>query len=81
MSLVITIVILVFITELISWIGKSVLLQFVRSFGVHGLVESLIRPLLSGVDSTSRTLQPGCRETSARAQVTDLVEKDRTPAD
>ena len=80
MSLIITIVVLVFITELISWVGKSVLLQFVHSFGAR-LVESLIRPLLSGVDSISRTLQPGCHETSARAQVGAFVEKSRTSAD
>jgi hypothetical protein len=31
MSLIFTIFALVFLTELISWIGKSVLLEFVRS--------------------------------------------------
>jgi hypothetical protein len=35
MSLLVTIFLLVFITELISWIGKSVLLELVRSFHVH----------------------------------------------
>jgi hypothetical protein len=32
MSLILTIFALVFVTELISWIGKSVLLHFVRLF-------------------------------------------------
>ena len=40
MSLIVTIFVLVFITELISWIGKSVLLQFVRSFLVYRLLDS-----------------------------------------
>jgi tail-anchored protein insertion receptor len=40
MSLIVTIFVLVFITELISWIGKSALLHFVYSFGVHRLFES-----------------------------------------
>ena len=35
MSLIIAIFSLVFVTELISWIGKSVLLEFVRSTTMH----------------------------------------------
>ena len=35
MTLVITIFVLVFITELISWIGQSVLLDFVSSVLLH----------------------------------------------
>ena len=35
MTLVITIFVLVFITELISWIGQSVLLDFVSSIPLH----------------------------------------------
>src|SRR6266404_984521 len=40
MSLILTIFTLVFVTELISWIGKSVLLHFVRLFGPSGLRHS-----------------------------------------
>jgi hypothetical protein len=40
MSLVLTIFALVFVTELISWIGKSVLLHFVRFFFVPVFVDS-----------------------------------------
>lgn len=35
MSLILTIFALVFITELVSWIGKSVFLQFVHILVVH----------------------------------------------
>jgi hypothetical protein len=35
MSLILTIFALVFITELVSWIGKSVLLHFVHLLAVH----------------------------------------------
>ncbi len=36
MSLILSIFALVFITELVSWIGKSVLLQFVHILAPHG---------------------------------------------
>jgi hypothetical protein len=35
MSLILTIFALVFITELVSWVGKSVLLQFVHILAAH----------------------------------------------
>jgi tail-anchored protein insertion receptor len=81
MSLIVTIFALVFITELISWIGKSVLLRFVLFFRPHeSLSDDLTRPL-PGMDNISATLQPECPETSARAQIRASVEKSRTPAD
>jgi len=48
MSLILTIFALVFVTELISWIGKSVLLHFVRLFCTPDLSDS------SGANPTTR---------------------------
>lgn len=82
MSLIVTIFALVFITELVSWIGKSVLQQLVLFFPrVRDFYDDLTRPLHTGMDSVSTTLQPVCPETSARAQVGAPIEKGRTPAD
>ncbi len=69
MSLILTIFALVFITELVSWIGKSVLLQFVHMLALHGWLCDLMRPLHAGMDSIPTSLRPKCSETSAGAEV------------
>ena len=81
MSLVLTIFTLVFVTELISWIGKSVLLHLVRFFVfLFSLIRSKPTPLL-GVVPIPKHLQPECRESSATAQVGNLVKKGGVTSD
>ena len=80
MSLILTIFALVLITELVSWIGKSVFLQFVRILAVQGF-RDLTRPLHVGMDSISTGFRQKCSETSAGAKVRAPNEKSGTSAD
>ena len=81
MSLILTIFALVFVTELISWIGKSVLLHFVRLFRTPDSTGSTDANLPLGVDPIPKNLQPECRETTTATQVGNIVKKGRVAPD
>jgi hypothetical protein len=56
MSLIITIFALVFITELISWIGKSVLLDLVSTF-TSNHINADVPNVLPGIRTSSNNIQ------------------------
>ena len=76
MSLIITIFVLVFITELSSWIGKSVLLDLVSTLYVQP--NKCWRSVLSGIRTSSNNIQRFYSFSPTKAESWDIDDEEGT---